>query len=345
MAESGTPLYIYDEEDVGRHYKWDTAIVRVHTAIALPLRSPEGIYGVVQVVNRLDGASFSEEDIRFMSLLVEQAGLAIYNARLHAERIERQRTREQFKIARDIQLHLVPTSLPHIAGISIGAEYNAAQEVGGDYYDIYQIDHDHIGLVVFDVAGKGVPGALLMAITATFLKMAAPRSTSPAWVLNEVNAALSTEIHRGLYVTAMYVVLEVSTGKLTVCNAGHPDGLLIRAGGGVCDEVNPRGAALGLLRPNRFRATLEAQTYQMQPGDTLLLYTDGIVEARDPDGNEFGQERLTRIACTHAAEGPRRLAAELLAAVQQHAGSAPQYDDTTVLALQLMPESDSQEPQ
>jgi serine phosphatase RsbU (regulator of sigma subunit) len=337
VAENGTPLYLYDKTDVQRHYTWPVHIININTAIALPLRSPEGIYGVIQVVNRLDGSMFSEEDLRFMSLLVEQAGLAIYNARLHAERLERQRSQEQIKIARNIQLRLLPSKLPEIPGIAVGAQYDAAQEVGGDYYDIYRIDHDHLGLIVFDVAGKGVPGALLMAITATFLKMAAPRSQSPAWVLNEVNAALSAESHRGLFVTAIYGVLKISTGELQLCSAGHPAALIIRNDGAVCESIKPRGAALGLLRPNRFRTSLEQATLKLAPGDTLLLYTDGVLEARNAEAEEFDADRLEEIAKAQSRHGPRKLTEEIIGAVREHAGDEPQYDDTTVLALRMLP--------
>jgi len=337
VAETGRPLYIYRSEDVERHYKWHTGLVKVRTTIALPLRSPEGVYGVVQLVNRAGGGAFSEEDIRFVSLLVEQAGLAFYNARLHAERLERQRAFEQMKIARDIQLRLIPRTLPEIAGLSIGAEYNPAQEVGGDYFDLYRIDHDHLGLVVFDVAGKGVPGALLMAITATFLKMAAPRSSSPAWVLNEVNAALSAEQHRGLYVTAVYGVLQLSTLKLTLCSAGHPDALIIGEGEDGLRRMNPGGAALGLLQPSRFRSALEQEEVRLRRGDTVILYTDGVIEARNAAGEEFGERRLLETARRYATRDGKGIAAGIGSAVQLFAGGEPQYDDTTVLAVKLVP--------
>jgi len=338
VAQKGVPVYIFDPADARRHYTWDTGVA-VRTAIALPLRSQEGVYGVVMLVNRAGGGAFTEEDLRFMSLLVEQTGLAIYNARLYAEHLERQRTDEQIKIAREIQLHLVPTRLPEIGGLEIGAEYSAAQEVGGDYYDIYRIDHDHVGFVVFDVAGKGVPGALLMAITATFLKMAAPRSQSPAWVLNEVNAALNSEMRRGLYVTALYAVIRPSTGEVTLCSAGHPDAIVIRRDGR-CERHNPRGAALGLLAPNRFRLSLDQEVFVLEPGDTLLMYTDGVIEARDAQGREFGDERLLRVARQNARHGPRALAREIIAAVRGHTGDQPPYDDVTVLAVRRSPDRD-----
>jgi sigma-B regulation protein RsbU (phosphoserine phosphatase) len=339
VAQSGTPVYLYDRAQVDRRYTWNTGIIPVRTTIVLALRSPEGIYGAVQLTNRINGGAFSEKDLRFMSLLVEQASLAIYNARLHAEHVARQRSQEQIKIARNIQLRLLPTQLPRMPGIAVGAEYSAAQEVGGDYYDIYHIDHDHLGLIVFDVAGKGVPAALLMAITATFLKMAAPRSRSPAWVLNEVNAALSAEMHRGLFVTAIYAVLKISTGELTLCNAGHPDALVIRSKDLTCERLKPRGAALGLLPPNRFRTVMEQMMITLHPGDTLLLYTDGVLEARNSRGEEFGEAALAEVGRRCATEGPHRLVTEILAAVRAHAGEAPQYDDTTMLALQLAPET------
>ena len=340
VAESGIPIYLFDSEDAARYYAWPAGPIRVNSTIVLPLHSPEGVYGVVQIVNRLDGSAFAEEDLRFMSLFVEQAGLAIYNARLHAQIIEQHRTEEQLKIARQIQLRLIPAELPRFPGVSVGAEYFPAQEVGGDYYDLYRIDHDHVGVVVFDVAGKGVPGALLMAITSTFLKMAAPRATSPAWVLNEVNAALWAEMRRDLYVTALYGALQLSTFEFTFCCAGHTDTILIRERDGFCQRYKPRGAALGLLRPNRFRSVLEQKTIRLEPGDTLLFYTDGVTEAMNEQLEEFGEERLTNVAREFRRHGPQSLATGIAEAVRKHAGQHQQYDDITVLALRVSFDAD-----
>ncbi len=333
VAETGNPSYIYNESDSADRYLWPTGPARVQSAIALPLRSPEGVFGVVQVVNRTGGGSFDEEDLRFASLLVEQAALAIYNAKLHEEIVERQRTEQQIRVARQIQQRLIPSDLPSIPGVALGVEYRAAQEVGGDYYDFYRIDHDHLGILIFDVSGKGVPGAMLMAITRTFLKMAALRSNSPAWVLNEVNAALSAELRRGMFITAVYCVLKLSTLELALCCAGHTSTLLLRDRDGACEQHKPRGAALGLLRPNRFRRVLEQKTIQLEPGDTLLLYTDGVTEALNTSGVEFGEERLVQLAGELARKGPKTLAAGICEAVEEHAAGAPQYDDITLVAL------------
>jgi len=347
VAATGAPLYIASADDAAAHYAWPTGAVRVRTAIALPLRGPAGIFGVIQVVNRRDGAAFSESDLRFTSLIAEQAGLAIYDARLHAEIVQRQRAEEQLRVAREIQLRMIPSEPPHIPGLSLGAEYMAAEEVGGDYFDFYRIDHDHLGVVIFDVAGRGVPAALLMAITSTFFKMAAPRSTSPAWVLNEVNAALTAEMRHGLYVTALYGVLRLSTLQFTFVCAGHTDAIVMPEGKTACDRHRPRGAALGLLRPNRFRAVMEQETIQLREGDTLLLYTDGVVEATNDEGEQFGEDRLCEVALAHAADGARRLAAEIKDAVRRHSGPQRQDDDLTVLTLQIAPEPETpaREPQ
>jgi sigma-B regulation protein RsbU (phosphoserine phosphatase) len=347
VAATGAPLYIASADDAAAHYTWPTGAVHVRTAIALPLRGPAGIFGVIQVVNRRDGAAFSESDLRFTSLIAEQAGLAIYDARLHAEMVQRQRAEEQLRVAREIQLRMIPAEPPHIPGLSLGAEYMAAEEVGGDYFDFYRIDHDHLGVVIFDVAGRGVPAALLMAITSTFFKMAAPRSNSPAWVLNEVNAALAAEMRQGLYVTALYGVLRFSTLQFTFVCAGHTDAIVIQEGKPVCVRHRPRGAALGLLRPNRFRAVMEQETIQLREGDTLLLYTDGVVEATNDEGEQFGEDRLCEVALAHAADGARRLAAEIKDAVRRHSGSQRQEDDLTILTLHIAPEPETpaREPQ
>ena len=338
VAATGAPLYLASDEDVAAHYTWPTGAVRVRTTIALPLRAPTGIFGVIQVVNRRDGAAFSESDLRFTSLIAEQAGLAIYDARLHAEIVQKQRAEEQLRVAREIQLRMIPSEPPHIEGLSLGAEYLAAEEVGGDYFDFYRIDHDHLGVVIFDVAGRGVPAALLMAITSTFFKMAAPRSNSPAWVLNEVNAALTAEMRHGRYVTALYGVLRLSTLQFTFVCAGHTDAIVIQEGKLSCDRHKPRGAALGLLRPNRFRAVLEQETIQLREGDTLLLYTDGVVEAMNDQGEQFGEGRLCEVARAHTADGARKLAAEIKNAVRRHSGPHRQDDDITVLTLQIAAE-------
>jgi sigma-B regulation protein RsbU (phosphoserine phosphatase) len=338
VAATGAPLYLASDEDVAAHYTWPTGAVHVRTTIALPLRAPTGIFGVIQVVNRRDGAAFSESDLRFTSLIAEQAGLAIYDARLHAEIVQKQRAEEQLRVAREIQLRMIPSEPPHIEGLSLGAEYLAAEEVGGDYFDFYRIDHDHLGVVIFDVAGRGVPAALLMAITSTFFKMAAPRSNSPAWVLNEVNAALTAEMRHGLYVTALYGVLRLSTLQFTFVCAGHTDAIVMQEGKLSCDRHRPRGAALGLLRPNRFRAVLEQETIQLREGDTLLLYTDGVVEAMNDQGEQFGDGRLCEFARAHTADGARKLAAEIKNAVRRHSGPHRQDDDITVLTLQIAPE-------
>jgi sigma-B regulation protein RsbU (phosphoserine phosphatase) len=279
-----------------------------------------------------------------MALTVEQAGLAIYNMRLQEEMLQRHRTEEQLKVARQIQMGLVPRQLPRIPGLSLAVDYAPAQEVGGDYYNFYPIDHDHLGVGVFDVSGKGVPGALLAAITGTFMKMAAPRSKSPAWALNEVSLALTPEIQRGMYVTACYAVLRLSTLQLTFVSAGHPDTLIIRERDANCERHKPRGAAIGLLPPNRFRAVLEQETVQLEQGDTVVFYTDGVTEAINAAGEHFGIDRLTAACSAHARKGPKEMTAEVLEAIRRHVGDTPQYDDITIIALRVWPEPDAATP-
>jgi len=342
VVESGVPIYIYDPADARRWYAWLATDVR--STIVLPLRSPEGVYGVVQVVNRRDGLPFSEEQLRFMGLIVEQAGLAIYNARLQEEILQRQRAEEQLKAARQIQMGLVPRRLPSIPGLSLAVNYQPAQEVGGDYYNFYPIDHDHLGIGVFDVSGKGVPGALLAAITGTFMKMAAPRSKSPAWALNEVSLALAPEMQRGMYVTACYAVLRLSTLQLTLVCAGHPDALIVRERDATCERHKPRGAAIGLLPPSRFRTVLEQETLQLEQGDTVIFFTDGVTEALNAQGEHFGIDRLMALCSAHARKGPRDMTAEVLAAIARYVGDTPQYDDMTIIALRVWPEPDTAPP-
>jgi len=320
-----------------------SSLYPLHSAVALPLWSLANgpatcPCGVVQVVNRRDGRPFDEDDVRFMNLIVEQANLAIHGARLHHETVAQQRAAEQLRVAREIQLKLIPTELPAVPGYSIHGAYRAAEEVGGDYYDILRIerggpDDRYVGIVMADVAGKGVPGALVMIMSRAVLRETATQSLSAARTLAAVNDAIVRETTRAMFVTAAYAVLDTQTGEMTLASAGHDPVLVLRRGARKCEAHSPRGAALGLLPTARLEGIMEEERIVLGPGDTALFYTDGVTEARSPEGEEFGEKRLDALVAAYASDGPEALLDRVLAQVAAHAGDAPQYDDISLLAL------------
>jgi len=310
-------------------------LIEIQSLMAFPLLIEDEVYGVIQLVNRRDGAAFSAKDHEFMQLVVEQAALAIHNARLHREMIEKQRTEHELGLARDIQLKLIPNELPQVEGLDVGAVYRAARQIGGDYYDFYVIDDRHLGIAIADVAGKGVPGALVMIMTRTILKMLAANHLSTAHIISEINEAIAPELQQGMFVTALYVILDLKERSIRMSSAGHNPMILWRAGSDRCQFLKPKGMALGFATGPKFYSLVEEQTVTLEPGDRVFLYTDGVTEAMNQRMEEFGEKRLEEFLVSCNGVASQDLLNQLLEDIQDHAAGQPQYDDITMVALRV----------
>lgn len=243
--------------------------------------------------------------------------------------LEQERLRHELRLAREIQERMLPTELPQRAGIALGARIIPAHEVGGDFYDVFALDNDTLGVVIGDVCGKGMPAALYMAQTRSLIRAEARLSTSPAEVLLRVNQHLR-ELNTGtMFVTTVFGRLDCPTQTFAMARAGHEYPLAWRADG--MDLSAPRGIGqpLGLFAD----PALDVQTHALMPGDTLLLYTDGVTDATNPAGAFFAQERLRaviRAAPTTTAQG---LCDQIVETVVAFEATAPQADDMTLLAV------------
>ena len=236
----------------------------------------------------------------------------------------------ELEIASKIQLSMLPPAFPAFPdaeAFDLCATILPAQEVGGDLYDCFLLDDDRLGFVIGDVAGKGIGAAIFIAITRTMLRATALRGSSPAACLREVNRVLHPESMAHLFVTLIYGVLDVRTGSVALCNAGHNLPYVVRKGGGV-EAVN--GARAGALPGRRLRVR---GALTLKPGDGLVLYTDGVTEAVDKGGGRFEEERL--VVCLERAgqETPAETIRDVLRALEAFSGGAPQADDITLLAL------------
>nr|WP_320114942.1 SpoIIE family protein phosphatase [uncultured Desulfuromonas sp.] len=230
--------------------------------------------------------------------------------------------------ARAVQMAILPTEFPQHDRYQVYGRTIPAREMGGDFYDVFQIDANRLGLVVADVSGKGVPAAFFMAVARTELRGSAMTGLAPGQVLQRVNNILCRENPLELFVTVFYAILDVETGLLTYANGGHNPPLVTHVG-----EVTAlplcQGTALGVLPELDY---LEKQ-HQLQPRDTVQFYTDGVTEAFDPNNEEFGETRLQAILAGQANRSAEELTAEIIAAVQTHAADAAQSDDITSLSL------------
>ena len=249
---------------------------------------------------------------------------------------EAERIQSELDAAREIQANLLPEKIPEIPGYDFRAYYHSAKEVGGDYYDMFPLDYDHVAVVVADVSGKGIPGSMEMARTRTILQLVAPDAPSAAQAVIRTNANLAKTIKRGMFVTLYYAVLEIPTRRLTCVSAGHNAMYVYRAATGQVEAVNPNGIALGFDPGPIFERTLQEKTIQLYPGDRFVLYTDGVVEAMSPTHEEFGDERLINIIRSNPNATSRDLVNIIVRAIAEHQADAEQHDDITIVTGRIL---------
>jgi len=247
---------------------------------------------------------------------------------LEQERIERERTEQELKVARSIQQASLPDEVPELEGWQISPYYQPAREVGGDFYDFHLLSEGRLGLVVGDATGKGVPAALVMSTTCGMLQAVSQTldSSSPGEVLSRVNETLLTRIPQNMFVTCFYAILDPKSGSLTYANAGHDLPYLHRCSG--AEELRATGMPLGLMPAMGYE---EKQT-TLEAGEATLLYSDGLVEAHDPKGEMFGFPRLRALVAGHGEE--RALEDFLMEELYTFVGEGwQQEDDITLLTL------------
>jgi sigma-B regulation protein RsbU (phosphoserine phosphatase) len=232
---------------------------------------------------------------------------------------------------------LLPRETARLDGLEIHARYEPAQRVGGDLYDFFPLSDRRLGIVVADVAGKGIAASLLMAICRTNLRQIAPRHTSPAQALVELNGVLSTDIQAGLYVTALYAIVDTAAGDVTIARAGHELPLIARRdrNNGVASVgcISSEGMALGMVGDDVFSAALVEHREPFGAGDALILYTDGVTEAPNEDGKEFSGARMADVIRMLHGRPARDINEGILESVQRFAGDTPQRDDFTLVTV------------
>jgi predicted ester cyclase len=276
------------------------------------------------IIHRIVGGKIAEEWGGGMGLTE-----LLRRRRLEQEITERERIEQEMRVARSIQQASLPEEVPTLEGWQITPFYQPAREVGGDFYDFHFLSEDRVGLVVGDATGKGVPAALVMSTTCGMLQLAAQAldSSSPGEVLSSVNETLFARIPSNMFVTCFYAILDPQSGSLTYANAGH-DLPYLRRRRGECEEVRARGMPLGLMPGMSY----EEKEMVLDAGEAALFYSDGLVEAHDPQGEMFGFPRLRALIAEHAEKGS--LEEALLGELYSFVGEGwEQEDDITLLTL------------
>jgi sigma-B regulation protein RsbU (phosphoserine phosphatase) len=289
--------------------------------------------GVLYVTRRAGNELFLQSSFAIFKSIAEQSAFALHSAAVFHEAAEKRRLDEDLAVAHEIQRILLPNSAPEVAGYQIAGINIPAKQVSGDYYDYLLVDQQHCGVAIADVSGKGVPASLIMAMCRSVLRIQATGQLSPAKVLHEVNAQLFPDIKEDMFISMAYAILDQQSNEIRLCRAGHDAPLLFRASDKSVSRINPPGMALGIDGGQVFERVTTNFTFTLQPEDCLILYTDGITEALDSQGDEFGLQRVIESVLASANDGAAAIITRLTDDLRAFIGPHPQNDDITLIAI------------
>jgi serine phosphatase RsbU (regulator of sigma subunit) len=242
-------------------------------------------------------------------------------------------SRHQMTVAGEVASRLFPAHLPTIAGFDLAGHHESSGTLSGDYYDVLELPGGRTGLLIGAASGTGVPAAMVMAMARSFIAAVARDEADPGAVLREVNALLSGDLRRGMYVTVLLAVLDPGAATLTLANAGHPPLLLVRAGGKSIAAVHSEGIALGFDKGPVFDHTLKVVRLELAPGDRAVLYTPGITRVTGADGSLLGESRFAALVKREAGQGAEAFVKRVAATVRKFMGEARLSEDVTLLTL------------
>jgi sigma-B regulation protein RsbU (phosphoserine phosphatase) len=306
--------------------------------LLLPMKYKDELRGVLSLGRKKSGQMFTLEDIDLLRTVTNQAVVALENARLFQEHVEKSRLEEELELARGIQSRMLPKQPPYLPGLSIAAVSLPAREVGGDFYDFLPIDatdygNGRMGVLVGDVSGKAVSGALVMAASLSVLRVLVEADAQVAEVLHRANQRLCRDIQKGMFVALVYAVVDVERRRLSFANAGLTQPILCRATESAPRYVEAEGDTfpLGIVKSGVYRATELA----LEPDDLLVFYSDGVLEAMNTGGELFGFERLLASVADGRRLAPLALLDKLQMDVARHVGTAEQHDDVTIIVLKV----------
>jgi sigma-B regulation protein RsbU (phosphoserine phosphatase) len=303
------------------------------SVMVTPLLYGKQNMGVLALGNGPSSPSFTQSDFVVFKSISEQSAFALYNAIIYSEANEKKRLDHDLEIARDIQRILLPSEAPVIQGYEISGINIPARHVSGDYFDYLDVDSEKLGVAIADVSGKGVPASIIMAICRSVLRSQAAGNPSPADVLQKVNRQLYPDIKEDMFISMAYLILDRANGDATLSRAGHDAPIFFDAATGTTAPIKPPGMVLGIDSGSVFDRITGDFALSFKRDDCLLLYTDGVTEALDANGDEFGPDRMIECMRTSAREGAPAVITKLIDELRNFVGAQPQNDDITLIAI------------
>lgn len=305
------------------------------TAMIGPLSFGPKKLGILAVTAAKDQRTYSTNDFEVFKSLVEQCAFALANAMAHQAAAEKKQIEAELKNASDIQGILLPDKAPALPGYCIAGKNIPARVLSGDYFDYIPLAGGGMGVVIADVSGKGTAAAIITAMCRSILRISSQSTLSPSEALATLNRQMYPDIREDMFVTMVYLVLR-SDGTLTLARAGHTQPLVWRKKTGLVESLKSGGLAVGIDKGNVFERVTKDLAFTLESGDCLLLYTDGVNEALDSKGQEYGEERLHAMLSQQAPHGPQAVIDGLISDVDRFLGGKRGHDDITLVALQKL---------
>jgi phosphoserine phosphatase RsbU/P len=337
VALEGQAILTYDAQSDARFsMRQSVVILGLRSVLCVPLVIKNNILGVIYVDNRLQAGIFTQSDLELLNAIASNAAIAIENARLYLLAVEKGRLEHELQMARQVQLSLLPTEIPQIPGWEFAAAWLPARQVSGDFYDLFFALEGQPGLVVADVSDKGMPAALFMGLTRTILRASMNHADSPMEGIARANRLICADSANSMFVTLFYAQVDSETDEITYVNAGHNPPLMYHRGSGAAESqvrwLSKTGMALGVIPETAYYQ----EVVRLDSGDFAILYTDGVVDAQDSQGEPFGTAKLQTIVLENRNQPANQMVRALEQALANHVGGLEPFDDITILAVKRL---------
>lgn len=334
VAQTGRIMLINNAQNDPRIPKLSTNFITINSLMLVPLKVRNEILGVFGLLNKKGNMIFTESDENILKSLADLAAVITDMVKLYHDSTEKQRLEQELKIAQEFQNVLLPRHCPVIEGVEIASYFAPALEIGGDYFDYINIDDSRLGVVIADVSGKGIPGALVMTMVRSALRSDAIGVGSPKEVLKRINEKIYSDTKESVFITMNYVIIDFKNMKLRYARAGHEPLIMINSESNQFHLSIPKGIALGLVLGDTFDVMEEVEL-DIKKNDIVIFYTDGVIEARDPNDLEFGQDRFINVLQSNVDKNPEKIIENIIGEITNFTEGIPQHDDITLVVIKF----------
>jgi phosphoserine phosphatase RsbU/P len=333
VASEGKPILTSDAQaDERFNMRESIMLLGLRSILCVPLKVKDEVRGMVYADNRFEAGIFTQADLDLLSAIASIAAIAIENARLYQMAVEKGRMERELQLAREMQSSFLPQEVLQVPGWDFAARWQPAREVAGDYYDFIPLGDDKYGLVIADVADKGAPAAMFMIFSNSIVRASVRADVEPVISLQSANRLICDKSPNAMFVSLVYAMMDTNSGRLTYVNAGHNPPLYYNSDQKQIERLAPTGMVLGIDPDTAYTQ----KSLVLQPGDFILFYTDGLIDAINSQNIEFGMDLLERITAENQNASAEEIVSFLEYALFDHLGGITPFDDVTLLVVKRL---------